>query len=404
MSNAVPSTQGPSAERKAGAAQALILVFTTQLPIMGLLSLIPIIPLLLQQFGSHPEARFLIPLLITAPSACIALLSPLAGWLADRLGRRRLLLAAVLGYGICGFAPYFLNDLVPIIISRFGLGITEAVIMTVANTLMGDFYPPEPRRKWLAVQSAVGSLSGTTLMFLGGVLGGFGWQGPFLLYLLAFVVFVLLLFFTWEPVAHRETSTIAGNNRFPVHQMCIIASVTLFCAVLYYVEVLQVSQVFHLLGLTNPADIGTAGAIAGLGVPLGALLFAKLSKQDINVHVIAVMLLFAIGLIGLGQASTVPWAVAAAFVAQVGCGMLIPALINWCLGSLSAQHRGRGVGIWTGAFFIGQFVSPFTVTLLASALGGLATAIVALGGVSAVALLVAWLLPRNLRQPSTLAS
>lgn len=42
MSNAVPSTQGPSAERKAGAAQALILVFTTQLPIMGLLSLIPI--------------------------------------------------------------------------------------------------------------------------------------------------------------------------------------------------------------------------------------------------------------------------------------------------------------------------------------------------------------------------
>jgi MFS family permease len=359
---------------------------------------------LFQQFGSHPEARFLIPLLITAPSACIALLSPLAGWLADRLGRRRLLLAAVFGYGICGFAPYFLNDLVPIIISRFGLGITEAVIMTVANTLMGDFYPPEPRRKWLAVQSAVGSLSGTTLMFLGGVLGGFGWQGPFLLYLLAFVVFVLLLFFTWEPVAQRETSTVASNNRFPVRQMCIIASVTLFCAVLYYVEVLQVSQVFHLLGLTNPADIGIAGAIAGLGVPMGALLFAKLSKQDINVHVIAVMLLFAIGLIGLGQASTVPWAVAAAFVAQVGCGMLIPALINWCLGSLSAQHRGRGVGIWTGAFFIGQFVSPFTVTLLASALGGLATAIVALGGVSAVALLVAWLLPRNLRQPSTLAS
>ncbi|MES3707283.1 MFS transporter [Pseudomonas putida] len=401
MSNAVSSSKGSSAERKAGAAQALILVFTTQLPIMGLLSLIPIVPLLFEQFGSHHEARFLIPLLITAPSACIALLSPLAGWLADRLGRRRLLLAAVFGYGICGFAPFFLHDLTSIIISRFGLGITEAVIMTVANTLMGDFYPPEPRRKWLAVQSAVGSLSGTTLMFLGGVLGGYGWQGPFLLYLLAFPIFAMLLFFTWEPVAHREPSGFAGAACFPVRKMGVIALVTLFCAVLYYVEVLQVSQVFHLLGLTSTADIGLAGAIAGLGVPLGALLFAKLSKQDIHVHVFTVFTLFAIGLVGLGQASTIPWAVGAAFVAQVGCGMLIPALINWCLGSLNAQHRGRGVGIWTGAFFIGQFVSPFAVTLLASAFGGLATAIVAMGGVASVALLVVWFIPRNLRHTST---
>nr|WP_180202944.1 MFS transporter [Pseudomonas sp. SbOxS1]NYU02520.1 MFS transporter [Pseudomonas sp. SbOxS1] len=390
--------------RQAGALQALILVFTTQLPIMGLLSLVPIIPILIQQFGQHPDAKFLIPLMITAPSVCIALLSPMAGFLADRLGRRRLLLGAVLGYGVCGFAPFFLEDLVGIIASRFCLGITEAIIMTVANTLMGDFYPPEPRRKWLAVQSAVGSLSGTALLFVGGILGGYGWQGPFLLYLLAFPIFALLMIFTWEPVSHREPSGVVGNERFPVRQMGIIASVTLFCAVLYYVEVLQVSQVFHLLGLTNTADIGMAGAIAGLGVPLGAVLFAKLSKQDIHVHVVMVLTLFAIGLIGLGQAGSVPWAVAAALVAQVGCGMLIPALINWCLGSLSAQYRGRGVGIWTGAFFIGQFISPFTVTLLASALGGLAAAIVALGGVSLVALLVVWLIPRNVRQPSTQTS
>jgi len=93
--------------RQAGALQALILVFTTQLPIMGLLSLIPIIPILFQQFGQHPNAKFLIPLMITAPSVCIALLSPMAGFLADRLGRRRLLLGAVLGYGICGFATVF---------------------------------------------------------------------------------------------------------------------------------------------------------------------------------------------------------------------------------------------------------------------------------------------------------
>lgn len=380
--------------RPAGALQALILVFTTQLPIMGLLSIVPIIPLLIQQFGHNPNAKYLIPLLVTAPSICIALFSPLAGILADRLGRRRLLLASVLGYGICGFAPFFLSDLTSIIASRLLLGVMEAVIMTVANTLFGDFFPPEPRRKWLAVQSAVGSLSGTTLMFIAGLLGSFGWQGPFTLYLLAFPIFILLIIFTWEPGPRKE-DTLAPQmekQRFPVRSLSLVASITLFCAVLYYVEVLQISQVLHALGLKSAAHIGIASAIAGLGVPLGALVFAKLARCTIRVHLSVVFALFSLGLLGLGKAPNVHWAVAAAFVAQVGCGMLIPVLINWCLAKLSYAHRGRGVGIWTTAFFLGQFVSPFIVTLLGNQLGGLRPAVAALGGVSLAALVVASLM------------
>ncbi|HDS1733471.1 MFS transporter [Pseudomonas sp. BP8] len=386
--------------RQAGALQAMILVFTTQLPIMGLLSLIPIIPLLVQQFSGHPQASVLIPLLITAPSACIALLSPVAGMLADKLGRRRLLVVAVLGYGVCGFAPYLMTDLTAIIVSRFLLGVTEAIIMTVANTLFGDFYPVEPRRKWLAVQSAVGSLSGTILMFVGGMLGSFGWQGPFLLYLLAFPVFVMLLCFTWEPERQADEHQPSGKlGVFPMRSVLLVALVTLFAAVLYYVEVLQISQVLNALGLTSSAHIGIAGAIAGLGVPVGAIVFAKLSRRSIQVHLGVVFALFGVGLVGLGAASDVKWAVAAAFVAQVGCGMLIPALINWCLGGLSFEHRGRGVGIWTSAFFMGQFVSPFTITWLGGSTGSLLASVAWLGIVSFVAMCVVALLPRRVASP-----
>ena len=171
-----------------------------------------------------------------------------------------------------------------------------------------------------------------------------------------------------------------------------VVAVTLFCASLYYVEVLQISQVLHAMGLHNSSSIGLAGGLAGLGVPLGALLFAKLAKRGIRVHLAVVFLLFAAGLIGLGQASEVSWAVLGAFIAQVGCGLLIPALINWCLAGLSFEHRGRGVGLWTAAFFIGQFLSPFLVNHISEILGGLAPAVSALGGVSLVALLVTGLL------------
>ena len=375
--------------REAGALQAIILVFSTQLPIMGIISIVPIIPLLAKHFSSHPQAALLIPLLITAPSLCIALLSPLAGFLADRIGRRRLLLIAVALFALFGFTPFLLDDLPSIIASRFCLGVCEAFIMTIANTLMGDLFQGQPRKKWLAVQSAVGSVSATALLFVSGMLGNFGWQGPFALYLLALPVFLCLLLFTWEPAPQAAEKVTLSTQGFPVAAMLTIAVVTLFCAVLYYVEVLQISSVLNAAGLDSPTRIGFASGIAGIGVPIGALLFSLMSRRSIRVHLLLTFSLFAAGLYGMGALPGIAWVVAAAFVAQVACGVLIPALLSWCLGSLEYQHRGKGMGFWHTAFFLGQFISPFIISLLGLQLpDGLRGAVSILGIVALVAALV----------------
>ncbi|WP_226507002.1 MFS transporter [Pseudomonas sp. MWU16-30317] len=375
--------------REAGALQAIILVFSTQLPIMGIISIVPIIPLLAKHFSSHPQAALLIPLLITAPSLCIALLSPLAGFLADRIGRRRLLLIAVALFALFGFTPFLLDDLPSIIASRFCLGVCEAFIMTIANTLMGDLFQGQPRKKWLAVQSAVGSVSATALLFVSGMLGNFGWQGPFALYLLALPVFLCLLLFTWEPAPQAAEKVPLSTQGFPVAAMLTIAVVTLFCAVLYYVEVLQISSVLNAAGLDSPTRIGFASGIAGIGVPIGALLFSLMSRRSIRVHLLLTFSLFAAGLYGMGALPGIAWVVAAAFVAQVACGVLIPALLSWCLGSLEYQHRGKGMGFWHTAFFLGQFISPFIISLLGLQLpDGLRGAVSILGIVALVAALV----------------
>lgn len=389
QAHAQPRSINHGVHRQAGALQAIILVFTTQLPIMGIISIVPIIPLLMKHFGSHPQVALLIPLLIAAPSFCIAVLSPLAGFLADRLGRRRLLLVAVCLFAVLGFTPFLLDDLVLIIASRFGLGVCEAFIMTIANTLMGDLFQGQPRKKWLAVQSAVGSVSATTLLFVSGMLGNFGWQGPFALYLLALPVFFGLLLFTWEPAPQAVEQATTSNQRFPVAAMVGIGAVTLFCAVLYYVEVLQISSVLSAAGLDSPTRIGFASGIAGIGVPVGALLFSLMSRRSIRLHLLFTFSLFAAGLYGMGTLPGVAWVVAAAFVAQVACGVLIPALLTWCLGSLEYQHRGKGMGFWHTAFFLGQFVSPFIISLLGFQVpGGLRGAVSALGVVALIAALI----------------
>ena len=72
--------------------------------------------------------------------------SPIWGRLSDRYGRRPLLLWATGFYGIAGAAPFFLDNLNAIIVSRLLLGVCESAILTVTNTLLADYYAPARRR------------------------------------------------------------------------------------------------------------------------------------------------------------------------------------------------------------------------------------------------------------------
>jgi MFS family permease len=44
---------------------------------------------------------------------------------------------------------------------------------------------------------------------------------------------------------------------------------------------------------------------------------------------------------------------------------VLPTLIAWALSKYAFEHRGRGMGIWAACFFLGQFFSPPTMTLIA---------------------------------------
>ena len=69
--------------------EGLVLVLGSSLTIMGSVMVAPILPKLGAEFGPfEPRADLLVPLAITGPALAIALFAPLAGWLADRIGRK----------------------------------------------------------------------------------------------------------------------------------------------------------------------------------------------------------------------------------------------------------------------------------------------------------------------------
>ncbi len=230
--------------REAGAVQAILLMLAALLPIMGTLTMLPVMPLLFGHFAAQPHAQLLVPMIITIPAVSMALLAPLAGRVGDRLSRRRLLIAATALYAGFGLLPVMLDDLYAILLARLVMGIADAFILTTANALVGDYFAGEARSKWLAVQSGIGSILSTLIVLGAGLLGTPGWYGPIYLYALAIPVFIGLCLFTAEPATRRRADSVADEEpvAFPRRKMATIGLITLASAILYFLEPLQISQ------------------------------------------------------------------------------------------------------------------------------------------------------------------
>src|SRR5215218_9535245 len=164
-------------KRTAGTAQALPLLFASCMSVLGAVLLTPVIPQLLEAFGGSP----LVLLILSAPALMIAIFAPFAGQIADRVGRKNLLIAAMFVYAIVGTAPIWLPAELPIIlVSRLLVGICEAAIMTCCTTLIADYFSGDRRNKYFGLQSVFTTISAVIFILIGGILGGAGgWRTPF---------------------------------------------------------------------------------------------------------------------------------------------------------------------------------------------------------------------------------
>ena len=279
------STSNSATVRDAGIRTGPDPAVAVTLSVMGIVVLIPVLPQLMQHFQHVPDHQYLIQGgVLTMPALCIALFSPLAGWLADRLGRRRILIASMVVYGVVGIAPAFLDDLYAIIATRVAVGICEAVIMTVSTTLIGDYFSGHAREKWLASQTAVASLSSLALIGIGGVLGSlYGWRGPFLVYLFGALLAIGIWLLTWEP--HADSRSGPGRS----HPTARRARISLGAHHRHlHDHAVRLGHVLHdpdaeharTLGARRerPARLGMLTAIASLGVPLGTFIYRGVAR------------------------------------------------------------------------------------------------------------------------------
>ncbi|MCB2066402.1 MAG: MFS transporter [Erythrobacter sp.] len=383
------------------------LLLPITLTTMAIVLLAPVMPHLMEEFAAVPNHEYWVPMVLTFPALCVAILCPFAGMLGDYFGKRKLLLASFLVYAAVGVAPVFLTDLTHILISRVGVGMAEALIYVLSTTMIADFYHGEARNKWLAAQPAFASMSALLFFNLGGILGEVSWRTPFWVYGSALVMFALVWRFTWEPEktaddhaegeskalaeAHvGETAHSLSWEGFPWGRMALIVLITIYGAVFFYTVQIQASSGLNVLGMTSPAEAGFWTSVASVGVPLGTLIYGKWGARIGVARLLLVeFALLATGFFTMGTASETIQFLVGCFVNQLGAGLLLPTLLVWSMSILPFEVRARGAGFWQSAFALGQWLSPLAVTFFALRMGGLLSSFQMLSYLAAAGVVVA---------------
>lgn len=211
-----------------------------------------------------------------------------------------------------------------------------------------------------------------------------------------------MLAWFYEPQSARPMEQKAhAASPFPWRTAWSYCGITLVMSVMYYVFLVNGGLAFEAIGTGSAARLGIIMGLVSLGVPVGALLFNLASRRWPIERVVAlVLLIVSVGTAGMGLARSEGMMAVAAVIQEVGAGMTVTGLIFWVSRLLAPEHRGRGFGMWTSAFFLAQFISPAIVGAISGATDSILHAFAIMGAAGSGFAVLFMILGKRLPRPA----
>ncbi|MBX0324378.1 MFS transporter [Halomicroarcula sp. F13] len=323
------------------------------------------------------------------------LLGPIIGALADRIGRRHVLSGCLLVFGVAGTAIAFTSDFTIALGLRVLQGFAAGSILSaLAMTVVGDRYDGLQHDSVMGVTTAMLSLGTAVYPVVGGFLAARTWNAPFLMYALTIPV-AGFVFFTLDDPGSTNSVTERGYVREALEVIPTGRAVALY-GIMFVSFTLLFGGLYTVLPFYLSETFGFSAAVIG-GVTSTVLLVTGIvSTQNgkLTVRIPMTTLLgtgfafYALGLLGVALASSLPALIAALLVFGVGSGLVTPTLFGG-VSALAPDHvRGGVMSLQTTTIGISQVVGPALFTGVAGLVGYRGSLLLASGAaVFAVAVL-----------------
>jgi MFS transporter, YNFM family, putative membrane transport protein len=359
-----------------------------------------LLPSLAHEFGVGAAA---ISTIMTASTLAIALTAPFTGAVADVLGRKRVITAAMIAVVVPTTLVGLAADVHQLVVWRFIQGLLLPPIFAVTVAYIGDEWPPSQVTSIAGLYTAGSSFGGFSGRFLSGLLADlFGWRAAFLvlaaLTLIGAVGIALMLprERKFVPSIGIMSSIVQMARHLQNPQLVATYAVgfgTLFnfIATFTYLSFRLAAPPFNfsptLLGAIFVTYLVGVGAAPTAGRAVG-----RFGRRKFTLCVIA---LWACGVALTLSSSIVLIMLGLALCA--GCGILCQTVSTGYVTSTAKAGRSSAVGLYVTSFYFGGSVGAF-VPGLAYERGGWPACVALVAGVltiMALIVMLTWTTPRR---------
>jgi DHA1 family tetracycline resistance protein-like MFS transporter len=338
------------------------------LDLVGFGLVLPILPVYAERFSASPTT---IGLLVASYSLAQFVCAPWLGRLSDRIGRRPVLVLALVGTAIGSLLTGMAHGLPLLFLGRLIDGASGASV-AVAQAAVGDIASPVERPRLLGLLGAAFGVGFVLGPALGGVFALISPSAPFFVAAAIAGVNAVTAWFRL-PETRRDG---AGADRLPTghhgvalgplwRDSTIVGLVgTAFLALLAFSAFEATFSLFAKdeLALSQSATYGVFTLIGLLIVLVQVRLVRPIVEREGEAGAVrAGLVLNGVGLLLLAASAAVGWAVAAPALAvlTIGQGLVTPTLTSALAGRVDASRRGRVLGAQQSAGALARVLGPF---------------------------------------------
>jgi MFS family permease len=357
--------------------------------VMGVSSIIPALPLAAHELGA-PVAT--IGLIITAFTLPGIVLTPLAGILADRYGRKKVLIPSLLLFATAGGACGFADNLHTLLMLRFLQGVGVAPLGILYATIIGDLYEGPDRVRAMGYNAGVLSLGTALYPAIGGILGELGWHAPFFLPLAT----LPMAFIAWRGLTLPAPDTSQSMGAYFKNTLLAMKSpqaVGLFCVsfltftMLYGPVITFIPILADHRFTASPATIGALFALTSLGTALSASRMGRLAEQ-FKPHrlLLAGHVFYLVAMLLMPHMPTFWWLLLPVFLFGVAQGLNYPNLMTLLTALAPLEQRAAVMAVNGMVLRLSQTIAPLAVTSIYAVSGF--SGVYAFGGATAVGMFI----------------